>query len=129
MIIAALGQGYAILLVALFLFPISMHFLAEVLRRTRRQQVSRPVINLYMEQVKPVKFEQQKMKTVEQKAKVIKATPLPVGTPKDIIEDGVRALVSLQMRKKDAVRMVENLVKDKTYNSLDELVLDAFKHG
>ena len=129
MVIAALGQGYDILLLALFLFPISMHFLAAVLREIRRQQVTRPVVNLYVESVKPVKFPERKPKPVEQKVKIIKATPVPVGTPKDIIEDGIRALVKLQMRHKDAVRLVNNLIKDKTYTSLNELVLDAFKHG
>lgn len=120
MIIAALGQGYAVLLLALFLFPISMHFLAQVLKRTHQHQVSKPTyVNLYVQQAKPVKFEDKKVK---QKVKII-------GTPKDIINDGIQTLTSLKMRRKDAVDLITRLVENKNYTSLNELVMDAFKNG
>lgn len=115
MVIAALGQGYAVLLLALFLFPISMHFLAQVLKRTHQHQVSKPTyVNLYVQQAKPVK--------VEQKVKNI-------GTPKDIVNDGIQTLTSLKMRRRDAVDLITRLVENKNYTSLNELIMDAFKNG
>lgn len=71
---------------------------------------------IYVEIEKPV-----------EKVKKVKPKPKPVEIKNPIMDDAIQCLMSLGMKKLDAVKKVKDMFNNQNYNSIESFLIDVYK--